>query len=250
MNSLVTGLARQGAEISPGDAGRGRARRPGRCWPRWRRRSRSGRGARGTCTRTRRRGGCSPRATGTARRNGGYGCSSGPDTVCFVMDPTRSGAVLARHAGIDEETGQLTADEDGGPRQLVISSDFYAVYQSAGKKADGLVNLYCWAHIRTVLRPGRGREPCPAEVLDARVAGPDPGPVRRARRSSWPPGRRPPRPRRGKTAPPRPAGEGIRRLGRRARRDRRGPQEAGDRPPACRNPRRRRSPPWTANGTG
>ena len=25
----------------------------------------------------------------------------GPDTVCFVMDPTRSGAVLARHAGID-----------------------------------------------------------------------------------------------------------------------------------------------------
>jgi hypothetical protein len=23
----------------------------------------------------------------------------GPDTACFVMDPTRSGAVLARHAG-------------------------------------------------------------------------------------------------------------------------------------------------------
>ena len=38
--------------------------------------------------------------------------------------------------------------QDGGPRRLVISSDFYAVYQSAGKKADGLVNLYCWAHIR------------------------------------------------------------------------------------------------------
>ena len=72
----------------------------------------------------------------------------GPDTVCFVMDPSRSGAVLARHAGIDEDTGQLTADEDGGPRRLVISSDFYSVYQSAGKKADGLVNLYCWAHIR------------------------------------------------------------------------------------------------------
>ncbi len=68
----------------------------------------------------------------------------GPDTVCFVMDPTRSGAVLARHAGIDEDTGQLTGDGDG-PRRLVISSDFYTVYQSAGKKADGLVNLYCWA---------------------------------------------------------------------------------------------------------
>ena len=72
----------------------------------------------------------------------------GPDTVCFVMDATRSGAVLARHAGIDQETGQLTEDADGGPRRLVISSDFYKVYESAGKKADGLVNLYCSAHIR------------------------------------------------------------------------------------------------------
>lgn len=72
----------------------------------------------------------------------------GPDTVCFVMDPTRSGAVLTRHAGIEEETGQLCADADGGPRRLVISSDFYAVYSAAGKKAGGLVNLYCWAHVR------------------------------------------------------------------------------------------------------
>jgi hypothetical protein len=69
----------------------------------------------------------------------------GPDTTCFVMDPTRAGVVLARHAGIDSQTGQLVGD---GPRRLVISSDFYAVYTSAGKKADGLVNLYCWAHLR------------------------------------------------------------------------------------------------------
>jgi len=72
----------------------------------------------------------------------------GADTVCFVMDPSRAATVLARHAGIDADTGQLLADDDGGPRRLVISSDFYAVYQSAGRKADGLVNLYCWAHIR------------------------------------------------------------------------------------------------------
>ena len=72
----------------------------------------------------------------------------GPDTVCFVMDPTRSGAVLDRHTGIEKKTGQLCADADGGPRRLVISSDFYAVYSSAGKKADGLVNLWCWAHVR------------------------------------------------------------------------------------------------------
>jgi transposase len=72
----------------------------------------------------------------------------GPDTVCFVMDPSRAGQVLARHAGIEEATGQLRDGPDGGPRQLVISSDFYAVYTSAGKKASGLVNLFCWAHIR------------------------------------------------------------------------------------------------------
>jgi len=73
----------------------------------------------------------------------------GPDTTCFVMDPTRAGGVLARHVGIDEETGQLAGRaDDGGPRKLVISSDFYSVYTSAGAKADGLVNLYCWAHIR------------------------------------------------------------------------------------------------------
>lgn len=72
----------------------------------------------------------------------------GPDTACFVMDPTRSGAVLARHAGIDQATGQLAGVDDQGPRQLVISSDFYSVYSSAGRKASGLVNLYCWAHVR------------------------------------------------------------------------------------------------------
>ena len=49
----------------------------------------------------------------------------GPDTACFVMDPARAGAVLARDADIDGETGQLAGDGDGhGPRRLVISSDF------------------------------------------------------------------------------------------------------------------------------
>jgi len=41
------------------------------------------------------------------------------------MDPTRSGAVLARHTGIDEAAGQLAADGDE-PRQLIISNDFYS----------------------------------------------------------------------------------------------------------------------------
>jgi transposase len=146
-NSLVTGLARQGAEISPATLA-------------------------GTCAQA---GGLlAPVQAAIAERNraswhlhadettwrvfapgAGGGPAKwwpwvflGPDTCCFVMDPTRSGQVLARHAGIDQETGQLTADTDGGPRRLVLSTDFYTVYESAGKKAGGLVNLYCTAHIR------------------------------------------------------------------------------------------------------
>jgi transposase len=154
MNSLVKGLARQGAEISPATLA-------------------------GTCAQTgallapvadaiteRSRGSWPLHADETTWRvfvpREGDGPAKwwlwvflGPDTACFVMDPSRSGAVLARHAGIDEKTGQLTAGEDGGPRRLVISSDFYAVYQSAGRKADGLVNLFCWAHLRRhVVRAG------------------------------------------------------------------------------------------------
>jgi transposase len=147
VNSLVTGLGRQGAEISPATLA-------------------------GTCAQAgallapladaiteRSRGSWHLHADETTWRvfapRDGHGPAKwwlwvfiGPDTVTFVMDPSRSGQVLARHAGIDEKTGQLSADEDGGPRSLVISSDFYAVYSSAGKKADGLVNLYCWAHAR------------------------------------------------------------------------------------------------------
>jgi transposase len=147
MNSLVTGLARQGAEISPATLA-------------------------GTCAQAGKL--LAPLATAIAERNrdswllhadettwrvfapgDGEGPAKfwlwvfiGPDTVCFVMDPSRAGTVLARHAGIDEESGQLLPDADGGPRRLVISSDFYAVYQSAGRKADGLVNLFCWSHLR------------------------------------------------------------------------------------------------------
>ena len=144
MNSLVTGLARQGAEISPATLA-------------------------GTCAQAGRL--LAPLSGAIAERNRDSwllyadettwrvfapGDGDGPakfwlwvfigaDTVCFVMDPSRAGTVLARHAGIDEDTGQLLPDADGGPRRLVISSDFYAVYQSAGRKADGLVNLFCWS---------------------------------------------------------------------------------------------------------
>ena len=147
MNSLVTGLARQGADIAPGTLAGACAQAGALLAPLE------------EAIAARSRGSWHLHADETTWRvfapREGDGPAKwwlwvflGPDTVCFVMDPTRSGAVLARHAGIDEDTGQLAADEDGGPRRLVISSDFYAVYQSAGKKADGLANLYCWAHIR------------------------------------------------------------------------------------------------------
>ena len=122
----------------------------------------------------------------------------GPDTVCFVMDPTRSGAVLARHAGIEEDTGQLPPrTPDGGPRRLVISSDFYAVYQSAGKKADGLVNLYCWAHIRRYFVRAGDANPAQLKHWTAawleRIRA-----LYAAHASSRQPGRTPPPPRRGR----------------------------------------------------
>ena len=199
-NSLVKGLARQGADVSPATLA-------------------------GTCAQAgallapvaeavteRSRGSWHLHADETTWRvfapRDGSGPSKwwlwvfiGADTVCFVMDPTRFGAVLARHAGIDEDTGQLTADQDGGPRRLVISSDFYAVYQSAGKKADGLVNLYCWAHIRRYFVRAGDADPARLTYWTAawleRIKG-----LYAATRSSRPRGTAPPPPRRGTRRPP------------------------------------------------
>lgn len=146
-NSLVTGLARQGAQVSPATLAGTCAQAGGLLAPV------------AEAITARSRGSWHLHADETTWRvfapKDGEGPAKywlwvfvGPDTVCFVMDPTRAAAVLAAHAGIDAKTGQLTPEHDGGPRRLVISSDFYAVYQAAGKKADGLVNLYCWAHVR------------------------------------------------------------------------------------------------------
>src|SRR5260370_24973003 len=45
----------------------------------------------------------------------------GPDTPCFLMDPTPAGAVLAPHARLDEGTRPLPPGEGGGPRRPVRS---------------------------------------------------------------------------------------------------------------------------------
>ncbi|HSL07479.1 MAG TPA: IS66 family transposase [Pseudonocardiaceae bacterium] len=64
------------------------------------------------------------------------------DTVVFTMDPTRSTAVLQRHFMIDRAVGALPED-----RRLVLSSDFFTVYQSLAR-VQGVDPLWCWAHIR------------------------------------------------------------------------------------------------------
>lgn len=73
------------------------------------------------------------------------------DTAVFIMDPTRSAAVLEKHLGIDRKAGMLEAG-----RRLLVSSDFYPVYQSIGR-IEGVDPLWCWAHIRRYfLRAGDG----------------------------------------------------------------------------------------------
>ncbi|MGH3535020.1 MAG: IS66 family transposase [Pseudonocardiaceae bacterium] len=50
------------------------------------------------------------------------------DTAVFHIDPTRSGAVVESHLGIDLSSGALKPG-----RSLIVSSDFYAVYQSLSR---------------------------------------------------------------------------------------------------------------------
>jgi transposase len=66
----------------------------------------------------------------------------GPDTTVFRIAPSRSLTVLAEQLGIDTDADTLPAG-----RALLLSSDFYTVYQSLGR-LDGVDNLWCWAHIR------------------------------------------------------------------------------------------------------
>jgi len=70
----------------------------------------------------------------------------GPDTTVFRIAPSRSTAVLAEQLGIADDDGTLPDALPEG-RALLVSSDFYAVYQSLGR-LDGVENLWCWAHIR------------------------------------------------------------------------------------------------------
>ena len=97
------------------------------------------------------------------------------DTVVFRMDPTRSNSVVDTHFGITEADREAGALPDG--RRLVVSSDFFVVYQSLAR-LDGVEALWCWAHIRryfiragdahTYLRPWRDK--WVARIADLYVA--------------------------------------------------------------------------------
>jgi hypothetical protein len=66
----------------------------------------------------------------------------GADTTVFSIEPSRSTKVLTEHLGIDLAAGSLEAG-----RRLLVSSDFFSVYQALAT-VDGVDPLWCWAHIR------------------------------------------------------------------------------------------------------
>jgi len=75
------------------------------------------------------------------------------DTICFDIDPTRSSSVLERHLGIDFSAKSLPPG-----RSLLVSSDFYTVYQSLAM-LDGVEVLWCFSHIRRYfIRAGDAHE--------------------------------------------------------------------------------------------
>ena len=71
----------------------------------------------------------------------------GPDTTVFTIAPSRSLKVLTAQLGIDTDDDDRLPDALPGGRQLLLSSDFYTVYQSLGRM-EGVDNLWCWSHIR------------------------------------------------------------------------------------------------------
>lgn len=66
----------------------------------------------------------------------------GADTTVFRIEASRSTRVLTEHLGIDLAAGELASG-----RRLLVSSDFFTVYQSLAG-VDGVDPLWCWAHIR------------------------------------------------------------------------------------------------------
>ncbi len=85
----------------------------------------------------------------------------GQDSVAFYLKPSRGRDVVIEHLGlVEDETGRLVLPHG---QELLLSSDFYTTYQSLGHEVDGIVNLWCWAHMRRYfVKCGEGHKPCRA----------------------------------------------------------------------------------------
>ena len=85
----------------------------------------------------------------------------GSDSVAFYLKPSRGKDVVVAHLGLEEDDSGRLVLPGGG--ELVLSSDFYTTYQSLGAEVEGLVNLWCWAHIRRYfIRHGDAHQSCRA----------------------------------------------------------------------------------------
>ena len=93
----------------------------------------------------------------------------GPDTTVFTIAPSRSTKVLTAQLGIDTDEDDQLPDALPGGRELLLSSDFYVVYQILGR-VDGVDNLWCWSHIRPGMRR-HGWHGCPRQESNLRQHG-------------------------------------------------------------------------------
>jgi transposase len=66
----------------------------------------------------------------------------GPDTTVFRIAPSRSLTVLVEQLGVETDDDSSELSMPAG-RQLLLSSDFYTVYQCLGR-LDGVDHLWCW----------------------------------------------------------------------------------------------------------
>ena len=76
----------------------------------------------------------------------------GADTTVFSIEPSRSAKPLTDHLGI------VDAKLPEG-HEVIVTSDFYVVYQSLNDNVAGFDSLWCWAHIRRYfIRAGDAHE--------------------------------------------------------------------------------------------
>ena len=98
-----------------------------------------------------------PRSRARTATAGGAGCSSAPTPPCSRSPRPGRLRVLTAHLGIDTDDDRLP-DALPERRQVLLSSDFYAVYQVDGPRGRGRQPVVLVPH-PALLHPRRGRPP-------------------------------------------------------------------------------------------